>query len=299
MEESRQIFLTAVLVTMVFSVALDLKLVDFQRVAHNKRAVVAGLVPQFVLLPVATWLATLALDLPPSMEAAMLLVACCPGGSLSNVVTHLGRGNTALSVSISAVAVLMALVLTPLNFAWMVASNPATAAWMKHLDIDPWSILLGLLVMLALPMVLGLLVAYRHPALAARIKKPLSRIGMAALLVFVITGLVKNWDLLVAMLPLPLYIVVLHNASGLLLGWLSARAFGVADGDKRAIVVEGGMQNSSLAVGIIVVQFNNDLGMLIVASLWGVWHIVSGLLAVMFWRRADRQLATNTAALSR
>ena len=90
------------------------------------RAVVCGLVPQFLLLPSATWLATLLLDLPPSTEAAMILVAACPGGSLSNVVTHFGRGNTALSVSISAVASVMALFLTPLNFTWMVSTNPAT-----------------------------------------------------------------------------------------------------------------------------------------------------------------------------
>jgi BASS family bile acid:Na+ symporter len=88
---------------MVFSVALELRSPTLPA-SRSPRAVVAGLVPQFVLLPVATWLATLVLDLPPNVEAAMILVACCPGGSLSNVVTHFGRGNTALSVSISAVA---------------------------------------------------------------------------------------------------------------------------------------------------------------------------------------------------
>jgi BASS family bile acid:Na+ symporter len=115
---TQQLVLSLVLATMVFSVALELRVDDFRRVAQAPRAVVCGLVPQFVLLPGATWLATLLLDLPPSTEAAMILVAACPGGSLSNVVTHFGRGNTALSVSISAVASVMALFLTPLNFTW-------------------------------------------------------------------------------------------------------------------------------------------------------------------------------------
>ena len=108
-----QIVLSMVLATMVFSVALELRLDDFKRVAQEPKAVICGLIPQFILLPVATWAATLLLDLPPNVEAAMILVAACPGGSLSNVVTHMGRGNTALSVSISAVASIIALFATP------------------------------------------------------------------------------------------------------------------------------------------------------------------------------------------
>ena len=99
---AQQLILSLVLATMVFAVALDLKLADFQRVAQAPRAIFAGLFPQFVLLPVGTWLLTLAVDLPPNIEAAMLLVAACPGGNLSNFVTHFGRGNTALSVSLTA-----------------------------------------------------------------------------------------------------------------------------------------------------------------------------------------------------
>ncbi len=116
---TQQLSLSMVLATMVFSVALELKLADFTRVAQQPRAVACGRVPQFVLLPVGTWLATLVLDLPPNVEAAMILVAACPGGSLSNVVTHFGRSNTALSVSISAVAAVLPLFLTPFNFTWV------------------------------------------------------------------------------------------------------------------------------------------------------------------------------------
>ncbi len=287
MDPTRQFLLTLIVFGLIFSVALDLKPADFQRVLHNRRAVVAGLVPQFALLPVGTWLATLLLDLPPSMEAAMILVAACPGGSLSNVVTHLGRGNTALSVSISAVSAVIAMVMTPFNFAWMVAANPATAQWMRHLDVDAFGVLTSLLVMLGAPMALGLLVGQRYPAVAERLKKPLSRVCMVALLAFVVTSLLRNWDQLLALLPLPLYVVMAHNACGLLLGWLSARAFAVAQADLRAIVIEGGMQNSSLALGIVTVQFASDLGMLVICSLWGVWHIVSGLAMVVWWRRYD------------
>ena len=285
---TQQLVLGLVLALMVFSVALELKVDDFRRVAQMPRAVMAGLIPQFILLPVGTWLATLVLDLPPNVEAAMILVAACPGGSLSNVITHFGRGNTALSVSVSAVAALMALVLTPFNFSWMVASNPATAGWLRTLAIDPSGIWLSLLGLLASPMALGLLAAHQLPNLVARVRKPLANFSFVALLAFIVLGLISQRQLLtLGLLPM-LGIVVLHNASGLLFGYLTSRAMGISARDRRAVMVEGGMQNSGLALGIIAVQFNSDLGMVIIASLWGMWHIVSGLACALWWRREDR-----------
>lgn len=284
---TQQLILSLVLATMVFSVALELRLDDFRRVAQAPRLVLIGQIPQFILLPGATWIATLLLDLPPNIEAAMILVACCPGGSLSNVVTHHGRGNTALSVSISAVAAVLALVLTPFNFTWMVSANPATAGWLRQLNIDASDIWWSLLALLALPMALGLLCSHRAPGLTARIQKPLGTFSLVALLLFIVGGLIKERHLLNAALLPQLLIVVLHNAGGLLLGWLAAKAFRVAERDMRAIVIEGGMQNSGLALGIIAVQFNSDLGMVIIASLWGMWHIVSGMSLALLWRRKD------------
>jgi BASS family bile acid:Na+ symporter len=221
----------------------------------------------------------------------MILVAACPGGSLSNVVTHLGRGNTALSVSISAVASIMALVLTPLNFTWMVSTNPATKTWLRTLDIDPSGIWWSLLALLALPMTLGLLMGYFQPALTGALRKPLSRFSVGALLLFIVVGLFRERALLTAQIVPQFIIVVLHNALGLALGWLCALAFRVAERDRRAVIIEGGMQNSGLALGIIAVQFNADLGMVIIASLWGIWHIVSGLSLAWIWRRKDARSA--------
>ncbi len=293
---AQQIALSLVLATMVFSIALELKLEDFKRVAQAPKAVIAGLIPQFILLPMGTWLATLALDLPANVEAAMMLVAACPGGSLSNVITHFGRGNTALSVSISAVAALIALVATPFNFAWMVSSNPVTATWMRSLEIDPSGIWVSLLIMLAVPMALGMAVAYKLPQLAAKLTKPLANFSLFALFAFIILGLLKERsNLTLALLP-TLALVIAHNASGLFLGWITSKAFGVAVRDRRAIMIEGGMQNSGLALGIIALQFGNDFGMVTVAGLWGIWHIVSGLSCAYVWRRQDRGFLSKNAA---
>ncbi len=287
---AQQIILSMVLATMVFSVALELRIEDFKRVAQTPKAVICGLTPQFLLLPVATWLVTLWLDLPPNIEAAMILVAACPGGSLSNVVTHMGRGNTALSVSISAVASIIALFATPFNFSWMIATNPETASWLKELSIDSSGIYISLFLLLGVPLSLGLLASHRLPQLTERIRKPLGLFSLIALLLFIVAGLIKERQLLtLGLLPI-LLLVVLHNASGLFFGWATSKVMGVSEKDRRAIMIEGGMQNSGLALGIIAVQFNSDLGMVTLASLWGIWHIVSGMSLAYVWRRKDARL---------
>jgi BASS family bile acid:Na+ symporter len=287
---AQQIILSMVLATMVFSVALELRIEDFKRVAQTPKAVICGLIPQFLLLPVATWLVTLWLDLPPNIEAAMILVAACPGGSLSNVVTHMGRGNTALSVSISAVASVIALFATPFNFSWMIATNPETASWLKELSIDSSGIYISLFLLLGVPLSLGLLASHRLPQLTERIRKPLGHFSLIALLLFIVAGLIKERQLLTLGLLPTLLLVVLHNASGLFFGWATSKVMGVGEKDRRAIMIEGGMQNSGLALGIIAVQFNSDLGMVTLASLWGIWHIVSGMSLAYVWRRKDARL---------
>lgn len=283
----QQLVLSLVLAMMVFSVALELRAEDFRRVLQMPRSVICGLIPQFVLLPVGTWLATLLLELPPNIEAAMILVAACPGGSLSNVITHHGRGNAALSVSISAVAGLLALGLTPFNFSWMISTNPATSSWLRALEIDPSGMWISLLLILALPMALGLLLNHRQPLITARIQKPLARFSMLALLAFIVVGLIRDRHLLTARILPQLGLVVLHNASGLAFGWISALALRVTKRDGRAVMIEGGMQNVGLALGIIAVQFNADPDMVLIASLWGIWHIVSGLTLAGLWRWKD------------
>jgi BASS family bile acid:Na+ symporter len=287
---AQQIILSMVLATMVFSVALELRIEDFKRVAQTPKAVICGLIPQFLLLPVATWLVTLWLDLPPNMEAAMILVAACPGGSLSNVVTHMGRGNTALSVSISAVASIIALFATPFNFSWMIATNPETASWLKELFIDSSGIYISLFLLLGVPLSLGLLASHRLPQLTERIRKPLGHFSLIALMLFIVAGLIKERQLLTLGLLPTLLLVVLHNASGLFFGWATSKVMGMGEKDRRAVMIEGGMQNSGLALGIIAVQFNSDLGMVTLASLWGIWHIVSGMSLAYVWRRKDARL---------
>jgi len=287
----QQALLMAVLATMVYTVSLQLRTQDFRYVARHPLAVGIGLLAQFALLPGATLILTLILDLPPATEAAMMLVAACPGGALSNVITAFGRGNLALSLSISAVSSLFALLLTPLNFALMISLNPDTAAWSREIALDPRDLLLSLGLLLALPMSAAMATTQRAPALAQRIRKPLARLAGIALGLFIAGAVAAQWKLFVVELGRTLPLVVLHNGLGLALGWIASRAARLAAADRRAVVIEGGMQNSGLALGVIAAQFNSDLAMVAVAGLWGVWHIVSGGALALAWRREDRLAA--------
>lgn len=283
----QQLVLSLILMVMVFAVALELRVADFRRVAQMPLAILAGLVPQFVLLPLATLAAVVLLDLPVAIEAGMLLVACCPGGSLSNVITHYGGGDTAYSVSLSAVAALLALALTPFNFAWTMTANPTTRDWLNTLSLSALEIAMPLVFLLGLPLGAGLLISSRRPALAARLQPMLQRLGLFALAGFILAGLVRDRALLTAAIALPAVIVVAHNASGLLLGSWFARLCRLDERERRAVTIEAGMQNSGLALGIIALQFESELGMVLIASLWGIWHIVSGLAIAKIWRIRD------------
>jgi sodium bile acid symporter family protein len=153
-----------------------------------------------------------------AIGAANGVATACPGGSLSNVITHHGAGNTALSVSISAVASLLALVLTPFHFSWMISTNPATASWLHTLELDPSGIWLSLGLLLAVPMALGLLFSHHLPRLTARLQKPLANLSLLSLLAFIVLGVIHERHLLTAQLLPRFVLVVLHNAAGLAFG---------------------------------------------------------------------------------
>ncbi|WP_271409996.1 bile acid:sodium symporter family protein [Pseudomonas sp. Q1-7] len=289
-DSSQQLILGLVLAAMMFGVALELRLAHFLLVAKRPLPALVGLLCQCLLLPWLTLAATLYLDLRPGLELGMLLVAACPGGNLSNIITHLARGNTALSVSVTSLSSLLAILSLPLNFAATASLNPHTAAFLhdqlSRLDVDASGIVGGLLLLLALPLLAGMLVGNLAPAFCARILPWFKRFALIAFGLFLIVAAAGNWQLLVANAGLVLLVVVGHNAGALLLGWGSSRLARLADADRRALTIEVGMQNSGLALGLILTQFGGQLDMALIAGLWGLWHIVSGLALVMLWRRS-------------
>jgi BASS family bile acid:Na+ symporter len=291
MSSSSLLWLNGVLALMMFGIALNLRLSDFQRVLRYPKGVLTGLVAQIVLLPAFTFAATMLLPIPAEIALGLLLVASCPGGSFSNIVTYLAGGNAALSVSMTAVASLAATVLTPFNFMLYASLNPATAALLQSIAVPAEQLYLVVGLVLALPLALGLMVGRIAPAWAVRMEPWFRHGSLLALFGFVALALASNWAQFVADADWYLLAVVAHNAFALLLGFSAARLMQLNRADQRAITFEVGLQNSGLGLGIIFTFFSGLGEMAIIAAGWGICHLIAGMSLCFFWQARDRKRA--------
>jgi len=279
------IVLNVILALMMFGVSLTLRFEDFKRIILAPVAPIAGLFAQFLLLPLATCLFTWALNIEPELALGMILVASCPGGSFSNIMTWLGRGNVAVSVSMTAVSSLAATVLTPLNFAFYGWLNPHTREYLTQITLEPSSILLLVLLVLAVPLVLGMLTGRKFPNLVARSEKPLRIISLLVFLAFVAIAFSNNFDLFIERFHSFFWLVVAHNLLALSLGYGMGTALKLPVADRRAVTMEVGIQNSGLGLVILFTFFPQAGSMMLITAFWGVWHLVSGLTLSQIWAR--------------
>lgn len=279
------ILLNLILALMMFGVSLSLRLEDFKRIVLSPVAPIAGLFAQFFLLPLATCLFTWALNIDPELALGMILVASCPGGSFSNIMTWLARGNVAVSVSMTAVSSLAAAILTPLNFAFYGWLNPYTREYLTQITIEPSSILILVLLVLALPLVLGMVMGRRFPELVMRIQKPLRIISLLVLMSFVAIAFSSNLTLFLERFHSFFWLVVAHNLLALSLGYGMGLMLKLPVADRRAVTLEVGIQNSGLGLVILFTFFPEAGGMMLITAFWGVWHLVSGLTLSQIWAR--------------
>ena len=276
--DAQMLILSFILAAMIFGLSLDIQTRDFLRVVNKPKAPLAGLVAQFLLLPATTFLITMIVDLSPPIELAMLLVASCPGGAVSNFITLLARGNVALSLSMTAVSSLLAIALMPINFAFWASLNPDTAAMLKAVAVDANSIFQLLIFVLAIPLLLGQVVRHFVPLVAVIAHKTIKPVSFLVLLGFIIVAVVQNLDEFMANFSVMFTIVFLHNACAFGLGLVAARIGDLDGPDTRAVSIEVGIQNSSLAITLIYSQFSGESEMLLIAALWGTWHILAGFI---------------------
>ena len=277
--------LNVVLALLMFGIALDTRVEDFKRVAKMPWAMGVGIAAQFLVLPAVTFALTLLLGVGPSIALGMILVACCPPGNVSNVLTHRAKGNVALSVSMTAISNVIAIVAMPLNFAFWGGLHPTASGLLKTIALDPLEMGVHILLIIGLPFVLGLWSSHRFPAFTQRIKKPARLFSIVALLAFIVGAVAGNWRFFLDYVGVVLLAVALHDALAFGTGYVCARVMGLQDYDRRAVAIEVGIRNAGLGLVLIFSFFGGLGGLAVVAGVWGFWDIIAGLALAGWWGR--------------
>lgn len=283
--ESALLIMNIVIGFIMFGVALDLKLSDFKHSLKSPKSALIGLTCQFLLLPAFTYLMVIIIQPHPSIALGLFLVAACPGGNLSNFLTHLAKGNTPLSISMSAISTVFAIIMTPLNTMIWASFYGPTREIMRDFSINPFDMLSTIFLMLGLPIILGMLIRAYFPAFALKVNGFMMKFSIVIFVAFVGVMLANNFDVFVEYVGAVIVIVIIQNALAITIGYFAARTFKVAERDRRAIAIEVGIQNSGLGLVLIFNFFGGLGGMAMVAAFWGIWHIISGLTLAMIWSR--------------
>jgi len=251
----------------MFGMGLTLKLEDFKVVFSRPKDVIIGCLAQFIVMPLLAWLLARGFSLSDELALGVVLVGCCPGGTASNVITYLAKGDLALSVGMTGVSTLLAPLLTPF-LTWLLVG--------QHVNVDMVSMFLSILWVVILPIVAGLLFRSLLPKFtesAVAYLPALSSLAIAFIVAIVVSAnsaklMVGGW--------LIILVVMLHNLCGLLLGYGVARMLGLELKKRVAISIEVGMQNSGLASSLATLHFAAYPMATIPGALFSVWHNISG-----------------------
>lgn len=266
----------------MLGMGLTLRFADFAAVAREPRHVALGVLAQFVIMPALGWLIARVFQLETGLAVGLILVACCPGGTASNVICYLAKANVPLSVLLTLCSTAVAIVATPLLTSWL------AGAW---LPVDAWALFRSMLVVVLLPLVCGVVVntwvgKMRQPE---RVRQWVDAVGplLSALVIVLIVGCIvasKREEIARAALPLFVSVFVLH-AMGFLLGYGFAKVAGCREALRRTISIEVGMQNSGLGAALATRHFSQYALAPVPAAISAVYHCLIGSLLAAWWRR--------------
>lgn len=283
------LILNIVLGLIMFGIALDTTVDDFKIVARKPKPFVIAILAQLIILPAVTFGLTLILPVTPSMALGMILVACCPPGNISQVLTHRSGGNVALSVSMTAVGNVIYIFALPLSVAFWGSLNPATRDLLTAVELNPWQMLLDIFLIIGLPFIVGLVIRNRFETFATRVQPFVKWFSLLALVGFIVAALAGNWTYFIAFLGIIILVVTIHDAVALAIGYGTAVAGGLGTRERKAMTFEVGIRNAGLGLGLIFSFFGGLGGMAIVAGWWGIWDIIAGLVVAGLWARHTRR----------
>ncbi len=276
LQQVRPTVINYLLGVVMFGMGLTLNLQDFKIVFSRPRDVIVGCLAQFTVMPLLAWGLSRLFSLDEALALGVILVGCCPGGTASNVITYLAKGDLALSVGMTGVSTLLAPFLTPL-LTWALAG--------KSVNVDVVGMLLSILWVVILPIAIGLIVKWIWPKFTEKATDYLPAFSSIAIALIVAIIISANADKLLAGGLLIIVVVILHNICGLGLGYLIGCLLGLSVSKKRAISIEVGMQNSGLASSLATIHFAAYPLATIPGAIFSVWHNLSGAAVAYLYRR--------------
>jgi len=286
-----EVGLAVILAMMMFAVALGLRPSSFSFFKTQPKLYFTGLFTQIIALPLLTVLLCFIMKPHPSIALGMILIACCPGGNSSNLIALFARANTALSVSLTATSSVFAAFMTPISILFWSNLYPPARVLMTEINIDSAAFLIQTLIVLALPLLLGMLFRHLAPRTAQRIQNPLAILSALALLAIIIITTTRLFPVFMVLGIGIFFIVLPHNILAFTLGNLAGRAIKTDTASRRALTIEVGIQNTGLGMVILLTQFSGIGGASAVAGLWGLWHLIGGCSLAIFWRWRDAKTA--------
>jgi len=282
-DEGQLFLLNICLGFLMFGVSLELSLKDFKYVLLRPKPVVVGLTSQLILLPLLTLLLIYIIQPAFTIQLGMLMVAACPGGNISNYMVHRSDGNTALSITMTSIVTLSAVLVTPFSFFLWTQILNAPADFERAISVEFIDMLIIIIQLIVIPLIIGLIINHQAPKFRALIIKPVKIFSIVLLLGIIAFALAGNQDIIKHHLGTVFFIVLLQNGLAYVQGFYFARLNRLPERDVRAISMETGIQNSGLGLILIFNYFYGLGGMAVLAPWWGVCDIISGFLLSSYW----------------
>lgn len=267
-------YITILLGIVMFGMGLTLKAVDFKLVITNPVPVIIGVCAQYVIMPLSAFLIAYIMNLPAELAAGLVLLGSVPGGTASNVMVYLAKGNVPLSITMTSFSTLLAPIATPIILLLLAG---------KWMPVDPIAMFTSIIQVIIIPIILGIIIRRVVPQIVEKSINVIPLISVVAIMIIVSAVVAGNVDTIASAGSIIFAAVVLHNAFGLLFGYITARVLGLDESNRRAISIEVGMQNSGLGVALATAHFGPLAAL--PSVLGAVWHNISGPILATYWSK--------------
>ncbi|WP_172370100.1 bile acid:sodium symporter family protein [Sporosarcina jiandibaonis] len=271
-------YISILLGVIMFGMGMTLTVKDFGEVFRQPKSVLIGVASQFIVMPLLAYALAKGFNLPAEIAIGVILVGSCPGGTASNVMTFLAKGNTALSVAVTSVSTLLAPILTP-AIIYILARE-----W---LEVSASSMFMSILKIVILPIILGLIVQFFLKEQTKKSVDIMPLVSVIAIVMIVAAVVAGSKEKIIESGLLIFAVVILHNGLGYLFGFLIAKLFKLDYSDQKAISIEVGMQNSGLGAALAAAHFSPIAA--VPSAIFSFWHNISGPLLATYWARKGKK----------